>query len=145
MEKKVENVLERTDDLRNVANEISKRKGLTYEDAYAEAKNLNGVTDMMEIGDINKYGEPSYFYKEAVATFGSDVNGVPTETISPEKLEVLLTANKMGTTIDFKKDMSTSDLKKQTINNRKEKEKTKEKDKVLILKKPNDRKDVNAA
>ena len=146
MGKKALNVLERTDDLRNVAKEISKEKGVSYEDAFAEAKNKKGVIDMMEIGDINKYGEPSYYYKEAVATFGDNVNGVPTETISPEKLEVLITANKMGADIiDFKKNMSASDLKKQTVNSRREKEKTKEKDKILILKKPNNRKDVNAA
>jgi len=145
MGKKVEKVLERTDDLRSVANEISKAKGLSYEDAFAEAKNLNGVTDMLEIADINKYGEPSYYYKEAVATFGDNVNGVKTETISPEKLETLLTANKMGAEIEYSKAMSNNEIKIQAIEKRKEKEKTKEKDKVLIFTKPKNVKDIKAA
>lgn len=145
MGKKVEKVLERTDDLRSVANYISKQKGLSYEDAFAEAKNLNGVTDMLEIADLKKYGEPSYYYKEAKATFGDNVNGVATETISPEKLEVLLTANQMGANvIEFKKDKSVSELKNQAINDRREKEKTKTNDKILVFKKP-EVKDIKAA
>ena len=120
MGKKVEKVLERTDDLRNIANEISKKKSISYEDAFAEAKNLNGVTDMLEIADNNKYGEPSYYYVEAKATFGDNVNGVAVETISPEKLEVLLTANRMGANvINFKKDMPVGELKQQAMVNAK--------------------------
>ena len=95
MEKQVEaeRVLDRTDDLRNIANEISKTKGISYEDAFAEAKNLNGITDMVEIAEVEKYGQPSYYYADAIATFGETINGVPTASVSPEKLEELLTAD----------------------------------------------------
>ena len=140
----VEKVLERTDDLRSVAKEISKQKGIAYEDAFAEAKNLKGVMDMGDIAKVQKYGQPSYYYADAVATFGEEINGVPISEISPEKLEELLTANKMGAdTIEYKKGMSKADIKKGAIENRISKEKVKKKDKVLILEKP--KKDVNAA
>jgi len=145
MGKKVEKVLERTDDLRNTANVISEEKDISYEDAFAEAKNKKGVTDMSEIAEIEKYGEPSYYYKEAVATFGDNVNGVKTETISPEKLEGILTADKIGAKIEYKKGMSKSDIKSAAIENRRQKEKTKEKDKVLIFTKPKNVKDIKAA
>ncbi|MBR3524162.1 MAG: hypothetical protein IKN87_05755 [Bacilli bacterium] len=142
----VEKILERTDDLRNIAKEISKQKGIAYEDAFAEAKNLNGVTDMSDIAEVKKYGQPSYYYADAVTTFGEEINGVPVSEISPEKLEELLTANKMGAdTIEYKKGMSKDDIKKSAIENKISKEKVKKRDKILILEKPENRKDVNAA
>ena len=143
---KVEKILERTDDLRSVANEISKQNNISYEDAFAEAKNLNGVTDMGDIAEVNKYGQPSYCYADAIATFGSELaDGTKVANVSPEKLEELLTADKMGATVEYKKGMSKKDIQKEAIENRISKEKTKKKDKVLELKKPENRKDVNAA
>ncbi len=140
-----EKILERTDDLRSLANEIIKQSGVSYEDAFAEAKNLNGVTDMGEIAEVKKYGQPSYYYADAIATFGEEINGVKVASISPQKLESLLTASKMGTEVEYTKDMNKDDIRKAAIENRRQMEKTKKKDKVLELKKPENRKDVNAA
>ena len=139
-------VLERTDDLRSVANKLCQEESISYDEAFNKARNLKGVSDVKEIAEVSKYGEPTYELVETLGNIGATINGVDVATIDPEKLVALNTAKDMGADIEeFNKEMSVDAIKKSAIENRISKEKVKEKDKVLILEKPENRKDVNAA
>ena len=138
-------VLNRTDEIRNLAKELMAKEGLSYLDAYNKALNKLGVDDMENITD-NGYGKQSFITSEAFAAFGEKINGRPIDTIPPKKLEILVTAYYMGVDInELDIDLSVNKIQKQVTKSYENKEKTKEKDKQFVLLKPNNIKDTKAA
>lgn len=126
---------ERIDDLRYSANYVCKNENKPYDEAWNKAENLKGVFDILSIAKIN-YGIPTYEYKEALMNIGTTINGIDLATISPGKLESLVTAVNMGSEIEnFSKNMTIDEIKKEAIKGRIVKEKTMEKGKVFVLEK----------
>lgn len=135
--KKAQIINDRLDILRTQANEkLRENNSLTYDKAFNIVKNTNGVDNIIDIADVN-FGEPSNTLKSVYSTFGDNINGMSIYEMSPEKLEAIYTAYNMGSDIsEITQDMSVNDIKKVAIKSRREKEKIKTPNKVLILKKP---------
>ena len=137
--------LKRTDEIKNLAKELMTKEGLNYSDAYNKALHQLGVEDMENITE-NEYGKQSFITSEAFAAFGEKINGRSIDTISPKKVEILLTAYYMGVdvnTLDI--DLKADKLQREVTKEYENMQKTKKKDKVLEFTKNDYRKDANAA